>query len=159
MKRVIGIIAALGIIANLGSCKKPINCTTPVISKILFYSSISTYTVPDTTATLEQYRKNTLFTQLSQRYPSIRLAVVDFNKRLYLPNNGVDTYDYDWIVTLHPSGKTYAIRGVSHQSSTSTTSDCTNTVTYYVNDSLVTVPGDPYSSVPNFVPDIEIKYN
>jgi len=158
MKKVTGVISALSIIAFLGSCKT-INCTTPVISKIVFYSSISTNLIPDSTATLVKSTKGTNFAQIAEIYPTINLTRIDYNKRLTLPDKGNDTYDYDWMVTLHPSNRTYKITKISHESLTSKSSDCTNTVSYKINDSLVTVPGNPYSSIPNFVSDIQIPYN
>jgi len=157
MKKVIGIIVVLSITAYFSSCKK-IYCSTPVISKVLFYSTISTYVVPDTTATLIKSVKGSHFGQTSEIYPTINLTKVDFNRSLSFPDKGVDVYDYDWQITLHPSGRLYQITKISHQNSTSKTSDCTNTVSYYINDSLVTVPGNPYSSIPNFVSDIQILY-
>ena len=157
MKRVIGIIAALSVTAYFGSCKK-INCNTPVISKVLFYSSISTSVVPDTSATLVKSVKGTNFGQISEVYPNVYLSKVEFNKRLDFPDKGIDVYDYDWQITLKPSGRIYRLTKISHLSQTSKTSECTNTVSYKVNDSTVTVPGNPYSAVPNFVSDIQILY-
>jgi hypothetical protein len=157
MKRAASLVIVLITIIYFGSCKK-INCSTPVIKHVLFYSSLSTNVVPDTAAQLDKYRKGSLFNLLADEYININLTKVDFNRQMDFPDKGADVYDYDWLITLKPSGRVYKITEIKHESSTSKTSDCTNTVTYKVNDSLFTVPGNPYSSIPNFPSDIQIQY-
>lgn len=158
MKRVIVLLAAVGFMANFGACKKSVNCSTPIIGKVMFYSSISTSVVPDSSVTLVKYKKGSKFSMLSEIYMNIHLSAIDFNKRMDFPDKGEDTYDYDWEITMHPSNKVYRISDISHLSSSSSTNECTNTVSYKINDSSITIPGNPYSSVPNYVSDIQIKY-
>lgn len=156
------VVAVVALTAGLFSCKKPLNCDTPVIKKVFFYSSISSLLVPDTAAKLEKYKKDTKFGLLSERYPNIRLQREDYNKSMELPDNGKETYDFDWKITLLPSNREYYLSKINHESATSKTHHCTNTVTYTIGynttDSAVTVPGNPYSSTPYYVSDIMIQY-
>lgn len=163
MKRVNRIaVAFAALTVGLFSCKKAIDCETPVIKKVFFYSSISSLLVPDTSAKLEKYRKGTNFGALSERFPNIRLQREDYNKSLEIPDNGAETYDYDWKITLMPSGRDYYISDIKHESETSKTHHCTNTVkytiTYNTTDTTVTVPGNPYSATPYYVSDIQVQY-
>ncbi len=163
MKRVNRIVVAVAAItAGLFSCKKPLNCETPVIKKVFFYSSVSSLLVPDTAAKLEKYKKGSNFALLSESFPNIRLQREDYNKSLELPENGAQTYDYDWKITLLPSNRDYYISKIEHESATSKTHHCTNTVkytiTYNTTDTTVTVPGNPYSSTPYYVSDIQVQY-
>jgi len=162
MKSVKSIAMVLTLIAGVCSCKKPLNCETPVIKKVFFYSSVSSLLVPDSTADLVKYKQGSHFGLLSEIYPSIRLMKEDYNKSMEFPLNGTETYDYDWKITLHPSNRVYYVSNVKHESSTSKTHHCTNTVKYTVGyngvDTTTTVPGNPYSSTPYFVSDIQIQY-
>jgi hypothetical protein len=158
MKIVNRVAPILILVAGLVSCKKDINCDTPVIKKVFFYSSVSQLLVPDTTADLVKFKKGSAFGLVSEVYPALRLTKVTYNKSLELPDNGAETYDYDWKITLHPSNKVYYISKITHENNTSKTHHCTSTVKYSVNDSVNTVPGNPYSSTPYFVSDIQIMY-
>lgn len=165
MKRVISLAVLLGATLGFYSCKKTINCETPVIRKVLFFSPLTSLKVPDTSAVVNKFRKGSNFGQLSETFPSIKLvkvAVLDkkyeIDKSMEIPMKGEETYDYDWQITLKPSNRVYYISDISHESATSKTHYCTNTVTYKLNDSLVTVPGNPYSTVPYYPSDIMIQY-
>lgn len=163
MKRVNRIVVAVtALTIGLISCKKAINCDTPVIKKVMFYTSVSSLLVPDTAAKLEKYSKGTNFAQLSERLPNIRLQRENYDKSMELPENGAETYDFDWKVQLLPSNRVYYISNINHESATSKTHHCTNTVYYTVTDSTSmkkdTVAGNPYSSTPYFVSDIRIQY-
>lgn len=164
MKSAKSLVTLLAITVGFYSCKKTINCETPVIKKVLFYSSLSTQTVPDTAATLVKYNKGSNFSQVSEILPPIQLLKKDvYNKTMEFPLDGEETYDYDWKITLLPTMKVYYLSDISHESATSKTHHCTNTVTYkqtdgLVTDSLVTVPGNPYSTTPYYSADIQIEY-
>jgi len=159
MKRVNKLMIVLAVSAGFFSCKKTINCDTPVLRKVLFYTNVSTYTVPDTTAMLVKYNKGSSFSEVSEIFQPIYLMKEDIqNKSMEFPLKGKETYDYDWKITLKPSNRVYTISAASHESATSKTHHCTNTVSYKINDSLVTVPGNPYSATPYFVADILIEY-
>jgi len=159
MKRVISLAVLFGATLGFYSCKKTINCETPVISKVLFFSPLTSMKVPDTSAVVYKYRKGSLFGQVSEMYPSVKLVKVGVtDKSMEIPMKGEETYDYDWQITLKPSNRVYFLSDISHESATSKTHNCTNTVTYKLNDSLVTVPGNPYSVVPYYPSDIQIQY-
>lgn len=158
MKSVKSILLLLAITIGFLSCKKTINCETPVIKKVVFFTNVSSYVVPDTTALLVKYRKGSSFADLSEKFPPILLMKVDQNKVMEFPLKGEETYDYDWTITLKPSNRVYKITAVDHESTTSKTHHCTNGVSYKVNDSLVKVPGNPYSTTPYYVSDIMIEY-
>ncbi len=158
MKSALGLITLLGVTLSLFSCKKTINCDTPVIKKVVFFTSESTYPVEDTSYTLQKFRKDSKFGQLSDAFPEQPLTKELYNRSLDLPEHGAETYDYDWVIVLKPSGRIYQISDVSSAGETSTTHHCTTTVTYKVNDSTYTVPGNPYSPTPYFTSDIQIQY-
>lgn len=158
MKHVTSLLIILGLTIGFLSCKKTINCQTPVIKNVYFYSTISTKIVPDSSASLVKYRKGSKFSQVSEVFPKINLIKDGFNKYMEFPLKGEETYDYDWEITLKPSNKIYLLSEIEHESATSKTHQCTNTVTYKVNGDTVTVPGNPYSATPNFVSDVRIEY-
>lgn len=159
MKSVITLVTLLGITAGVMSCKKTINCETPVIKKVVFFSSLSSMKVPDTTAYLAKCRKGSNFGQVSEIFPKIYLMKADdYNKSMEFPMKGQETYDYDWEITLQPSNRRYRISAISHESATSKKHYCTNGTSYKLNDSLVTVPGNPYSTTPYYPADIQIEY-
>lgn len=164
MKRVNRLTVALAALTvGLVACKKTINCDTPVIKKVFFYSSISSLLVPDDSAKIEKYKKGSMFALLSESLPAQRLQKESYNKSLELPENGAETYDYDWKITLSPSGRVYFISDIEHENATSKTHHCTNTVYYTTeyNSTIVldTVAGNPYSSTPYEVSDIQIQYH
>lgn len=146
------------LVVGLVSCKKTINCDKPVIKRVYFYSSVSSLLVPDTTAELVKFQKGSKYGNVSEMIPSIRLRKDAYNKFLDLPKDGSETYDYDWKVTLRPSNKVYFISDIKSLNETSKSHYCTSTVKYTVNDSVTTVPGNPYSPTPLFVSDIQIQY-
>ncbi len=74
------------------------------------------------------------------------------------PLKGEETYAYDWKVKLQPSNKEFRIAKIEHESLTSKTHHCTNGVSFSINDSAVTVPGNPYSITPYYVSDIMVEY-
>jgi hypothetical protein len=159
MKRVISLAVLLGATLGFYSCKKTINCETPLIRKVLFFSPLTSLKVPDTSAVVNKFRKGSDFGQLSETFPAVKLVKVGVtDKSMEIPMKGEETYDYDWQITLKPSNRVYYISKISHESATSKTHYCTNTVTYKLNDSLVTVPGNPYSTVPYYPSDIHIQY-
>ncbi len=158
MKSVFSLVLILSLAVGLVSCKKKLDCETPAIKKVLFYSTISLQIVPDSSADLVKCKQGSNFGQISEIFPKIMLQKEDFNKSMAFPLHGEEVYDYDWMITLRPSNRIYYISSIKHESATSKTHHCTNTVSYRINDSLVTVPGNPYSSTPNFVSDIQVQY-
>jgi hypothetical protein len=159
MKNVFSIFMFSALVVGLVACKKSVNCETPVIKKVVFYTTISQQIVPDTTAELVKTKKASNFGLVSEIFQKIRLQKEDgYSKSMAFPLHGEEVYDYDWQITLRPSNRVYYLSNIKHESATSKTHHCTNTVTYLMNDSLVTVPGNPYSSTPNFVSDILIEY-
>lgn len=158
MKSVFGVITILGVTVCLFSCKKTINCDTPVIKKVVFFTSESTNPVPDTSYIITKYRKGKNFSQLSESFPEQKLTKEAYNKSFDLPEKGAETYDYDWYIQLKPSNRVYEITDIESAGETSTTHHCTSTVSYSINDSTYTVPGNPYSPTPYFVSDIQIQY-
>ncbi len=158
MKSVKRFAALLAVTAALASCKKAIDCDTPNIRRVVFYTNVSTYTIPDTTALLVKCNKGSGFSEVSEIYPPIYLTKIDNTKQLDFPDKGKDTYDYDWQITLKPSNRVYKLTKLEHESATSKTHHCTNTVSFKVNDSAVSVPGNPYSSTPYYTSDIQIEY-
>lgn len=159
MKSGISLVVLLGITIGFIACKKTINCETPVIKKVKFYSSLSSQKVPDTSVSINKCRKGSGFSEVSEIFPLLLLTKVDnYNKSLTLPGKGEDTYNYDWEIELQPSGKRYRISDISHESATSKSHYCSNGVSYKLDDSLVTIPGNPYSTTPYYVSDIQIEY-
>lgn len=158
MKRVLGLLLLGGTIAGLYSCKKTINCRTPQIRRVIFYSPLTSLRVPDTSYILTKYVNDTTFSLVSDIFPETRLTSIDLTKVVYMPENGTETYDFDWEIVLKPSMKKYRLSKIDFQSETSKTHQCTNTVTYKLNDTMVTKPGFPYSSTPTLTDDIQIEY-
>lgn len=162
MKSVVRLVVFCGLSMGVFSCKKAVDCETPLIRKAVFYSPVSSLTVPDTSYDLVKYRQESGFTQISEIYPGTRLTKEGTNKSLYFPENGSITYDYNWSITLHPSGKVFLLSKIKHENSSSKTHHCTNTVTYTINqygvDSAVTVDGNPYSATPYYPADFQIAY-
>ncbi len=166
MKSVKSLLVLLAVTIVFVSCKKTINCDTPILKKVFFFTNVSTYVVPDTAAMVVKYRKGSAFVDVSEIFPRVYLMKVDQNKSMEFPLKGKETYDYDWEITLLPSNRQYRLSKIEHGSATSKTHHCTNEVSYTMNikylttDSTfeVTVPGNPYSTTPYFSADIQVEY-
>jgi hypothetical protein len=151
MKKGILYIAVVTAAVSVASCNKP-SCVPPNIKTVSFYPASS---VPDTTATVVKFNKGSNFSQVSEAFTDIAL---DKNKVMVIPYKGGETYDYDWQITLNPSGKVYYIKDIKHDDTNPNTTNCVSTVTYKLNDSTKTIQGSPYSMTPSTLPEIKIKY-
>lgn len=118
------------------SCKK--SCHTSDISGV----DIEHLDSADTAAVIIQYKKNSNFaTALSTTTSKLdRVYGVNFPATKY----AVIVYNYDWKITLLPSGKTFAIKNVSHKDeyrssgfSIGEADLCYNDIYYTVNDSAL----------------------
>jgi hypothetical protein len=154
MKRLFVPLAVLLMAAGFSACYKKTNCTTPLIRKVVFYVNSTAVTISDTGALLVKASKGSMYSQIADTLYS-RL---DNSKSVYFPDNGADTYDYDWKVVLIPSGYTFKIQKLEHDDVNSNGGPCTSTVSYTVNDTMVTKTGNPYSTTPYEVPEIRIKW-
>ena len=151
MKKGVVSFAAIISVLYMASCSKP-SCVPPVIKTVSFYSGSYIY---DTSATVLKAKKGSSFGQISEVFANIPL---DKNKVMVIPYKGAQTYDYDWQITLNPSGKVYKITKLRHDDDNPNTTNCVSTVYYSLNDSATTLAGSPYSMTPTTEPQIKIKY-
>jgi|GEM_PF-4039232 len=168
MRSAASILLMLGVASGLYSCKKTINCETKTIGKVIFISSLSTTKVPDTAAMVRKFNKETGFSELSEIFLPIKLDKVGLSdKSMDFPYKGTETYDYNWEITLLPSNRIYYFSAIEHENATSKNHYCSNGTSYKIRgdqgatpttDSLVTIPGNPYSTTPYYVPDIQVAY-
>jgi hypothetical protein len=168
MRNAASIVLMLGLASGLYSCKKTINCETQIIKKVVFVSSLSSMKVPDTAAMVRKFNKQSGFSQLSEIFLPIPLLKVGASDRsMEFPYKGTETYDYNWEITLLPSGRVYFFSDINHENNTSKTHYCTNGTSYKTSgtngafpttDSTVTVYGNPYAATPYFEPNIFVEY-
>ncbi|MES2703323.1 MAG: hypothetical protein V4649_11825 [Bacteroidota bacterium] len=155
MKKGIVLAAAFLGVTYVVSCTKP-SCVAPIIKTMSFYiPSQPASVIPDTSVTVLKATKGKNFTQIAESFPNIQL---DRDKSFVIPYKGDETYNFDWQVTLKPSGKTYKITMLEHDDNNPNRTNCVSTVTYRLNDSLVTMQGSPYSMTPTVEPEIKIRY-
>lgn len=156
MQKIYKALVIVFITSSFFACKKP-DCVPPVIKYITFYNNAGPVTaIPDTSASIGKYNTGTHFSQLAESFSKVLL---DKNKQLAFPYKGAETYDYDWQITLQPSGRTYFIRNITHDDKNTQGNNCTSTINCFVNDSVYSIPGNPYSATPYFTSDIKIKYD
>jgi hypothetical protein len=159
MKKGVVFIAAFASLLYAASCSKP-SCVPPVINAVSFYAT-GGY-IPDTSASVVKAKKGSQFGFISEVFPNIKL---DKNKVMLIPYKGNETYDYDWQITLNPSGKVYKITDIKHDDENPNRTNCVSTVYYKLNDSMTqyrdslqTLAGSPYSMTPTTTPQIKIQY-
>lgn len=168
MRSAASIVLMLGLVTSLFSCKKKIHCETQIIKRVYFRSSLSSMKVTDTVAMVRMFNKVSGFTQLSEIFLPIKLTKEGLSdKSMDIPYKGEKTYDYNWEITLLPSNRVYYFSKIEHQNATSKTHYCTNGTSYVIKagpgghplaDSSVSIPGNPYSTTPLFIPDFEVQY-
>lgn len=154
MKKLFAPLAVLLVATAFTACYKKTDCQTPLLRKAVFYSNSSTVFIDDTSAYLIKGSKGSLFNRIADTL----YYRLDGKKTVYFPDGGAETYDYDWKFVLLPSLKEYRIQKLEHQDNNTNGGLCTSTVSYTVNDSLVSKTGNPYSSTPYETPDIMIKW-
>ena len=155
MKKGVVFVATFLGLSYMLSCSKP-SCVPPYIKTVSFYvPSQPPAVIPDTAASVLMAVKDKNFTQVSETFDNIPL---NREKVMVLPYKGDKTYEFDWQITLKPSGKTYRITKLEHDDNNPNRTNCVSPVTYRLNDSLVTMQGSPYSMTPTVEPEIKIKY-
>ena len=127
--------------AFLFSCGKT-GCLTPSVYYVAFNNADS---IPDTSANVVQYQKGSSFNTVVNSYDSTGLfrTYNASHKELPLGNAAsgvISAYDYDWMVTLLPSGKVYKLTNISHSNNMQSNGGiggirdrCVNSVSYNVN--------------------------
>lgn len=133
MKSLILFAFIVATVFGYSSCKK--SCHTSSITGVVF-TDYST----DTAAMVIQYKKGSNFaTALSTTTPKL---VPGYGVNFPATNDAFIGYNYDWKITLLPSGKTFAIKNVSHKDeyrssglSIGEADLCYNDIYYTVNDS------------------------
>ena len=97
------------------SCGKT-SCHTPIVG----YSFSSSDTIPDTFANVVQYQKGGNFSNVVKTFSGVPLTkrpTFRYDKSLHIPlsdNEIYNVYNYDWKITLFPSGKVYSVTDLSH---------------------------------------------
>ncbi len=115
MKLFLSALFALIMIAGHSSCKK--SCRTWGISGVSIWSNGS---IPDTGAIVVQFQKSGDFANVEDTFYNMPVSVVAAPNHIDVgfPVTSADQYlpyNYDWIIILLPSGKTYRIKNISHE--------------------------------------------
>ncbi len=146
MKRTIVVLALVAVSSYFFSCSR-VRCLTP----IPYMEFVSDSSIPDTGANVVAYKKGGNFTDMVNSYNNTPLVTQYSPTTKYLDfgvsgNNPYDIYDYDWIITLIPSGKVYKLTNFAHGNSSyrnygEVRDNCVNSVSCTVN-------GSPYKINP-----------
>ncbi|MCW3124186.1 MAG: hypothetical protein JWQ38_3678 [Flavipsychrobacter sp.] len=149
------------------SCGR-LDCLTPAIRGVSFYGPFGAARTADTAVMLTQCKKGTDFTVVTNTttIPADTLLYQNNVAGFTFPNLSDNSYslayNFDYIITLLPSGKVYHLKNVvSHASSIKHSGEvkenCINQVTYSANDSDYTNSSLPTNtSVASTM--LEIKY-
>ena len=132
--RLIIFVLLTGVIFN-SSCAH-YSCNTYGIRGLQINSSS---TIADTNAAVSRYTQDGTFTNLVEAY-SVSVFGADDMKFLNFPVSGKDAWNYDWMVVLRPSGKTYKLRQFKAEGDESVV-HCVNPIHYLVNDSAMVAHG------------------
>ena len=155
MQRILIAFGALVLSAALAaSCSKP-SCVYQPVKHVVFYAPGSVNEITDTAVSLYKYNPDGKFDQLAEAFSSIPL---DKNKVMNFPDNGSETYDYDWVVVGIPSGNNYTIAQLAHDDKNVNGNNCSSTITYNLNGEAVKIPGNPNSTTPLYTSDIKILW-
>lgn len=123
------------------ACSK-MTCITPSI-----FFGLSSVDSADTQTNFVQYRKGGSFADSLKSFNNNPLlSGTGIMKTMVFPQQGADIYDYDWKVTLIPSGRTYKITKLAHGNSSKNViglggdwESCVNSVSCNVNGKDYTV--------------------
>ncbi|MCD6010602.1 MAG: hypothetical protein K0Q79_464 [Flavipsychrobacter sp.] len=144
MKLFLSALFALVVFAGHSSCKK--SCHTWGITGVSINRSSS---IPDNGAIVVQYEKSGDFATVVDAFYNMPTSGLTGPDRINVsfPVTSADSYmpyNYDWIVILLPSGRTYKIRNISHDNKqiaefsigmgSKNGYPCTNRTDYVMND-------------------------
>ena len=153
MKSLVTLCTAILCICLFFSCTKKTDCTDSGEGfEFQFYRAAISDTISDTSATVIEYIKGSNFTKPRDSFPNIRFA------QQYVPfsDHRNDVFNYDWMVILYPSAKSYTVKNVQHDNRSITQDNeddktCTNDVFYTTNDSLFQIQGGTGSAGSDYV--------
>lgn len=149
------------IILSFSSCTRKYTCHNSYDYVFQFFTYTSDTSIMDSIATVSEYVKGSNFTAHTYTFSNIPMGnfkntlmanryhqqYILFSKyTLLLKADPEYMFKYDRIITLHPSGRTYELRDISHNNRSIKNANndeiaCTNDVTYYANDSLYRIAG------------------
>ena len=130
-------------ITFLFSCGKT-GCLTPEVYYVVFEKADS---IPDTIANVVQYQKGSSFSSVinsNDSTPLFRTYNAGHKELMlgYSAGQAISAYDYDWMITLRPSGNVYKLANISHSNNKQSNGGiggirerCVNSVRYSVNGS------------------------
>ena len=144
------LITAILIAATFFSCSRR-GCTTPTFDAIYFQPDTVYH---DTSATLSSYIKGSGFNTLVTSYNNtVDTSPHQYYHKVAFPQN-TNVYDCDWRLVMHPSGVTFNITKITHNSNyekrgilaMGEDKGCANTFYYTVNDSSISQTPDVNSN-------------
>jgi hypothetical protein len=129
-------------IACLYSCTRQEQCTDPRGYSLQFYAP-GGGTIQDSAARIIQYKKGSNFTAIETIDTNVYL---DYEHRISLSNIPTTVNNYDWGITLLPSGKQYRLKDITIRNRSirihgNDDHACINGLSYTVNDSVYQYPG------------------
>ncbi len=130
-------VCALFFLYSCGKC----TCQDPIIKGINL-SNLDTAT--EQTANIDVYFRSAVsFSSLEGSTPGVKISNVNGHGDIEYSFD----FDHDYIVTINPAGKIFKISGIAHGNYSkqnggfkASCQSCVNSITYTVNDSIVTFP-------------------
>lgn len=142
------------------SCYNKTSCGNQSTYMLMFYPANSAAKIEDTMATLISYTRGSNFETVADTFETQMGGSPTNPQPLYFSELTTPLcYNYDWIITLHPSGKLFRLKDIEHhQRSVKNLNSyyCSNDITYTVNDSSYLLKGQ--EGQPSSVAYMSVRY-